>query len=293
MTSLPFKSSFLIIAVLCSNISTYADASKCSQALKSGDFDLAQESAKEIHDFDGLLCLGRAYIGAKKYEKAIGSFEQAYQSADNSFDHALAQTYLARSYKALKNKQLSIETYKKSIEISKSGKSNQIVMTDYNELGMIHEESGNLQQALESYLLALDFAANDNERSECNQNISSIYYKLDNVDRAIEYQLRSVILESKSGELDTYLKSRLTLGQYFLKANDYRKAEKEFSESIEVSRLNKSVYWEAKLLLFKSKIENAKGNMTEEVKFRESANEVVIRNKLTELYDEFGVSGNN
>ncbi len=73
------------------------------QALKAGDFDTAiaelEEASRENHqDYRVFNCLGAAYAGKERYEKAIGAFKQAEQLAPG-----IAKTHynIAQAYEAV------------------------------------------------------------------------------------------------------------------------------------------------------------------------------------------------
>jgi tetratricopeptide (TPR) repeat protein len=114
---------------------------------------------------------------------------------------------------------------------------------------------------LESFLKAYTFAANDNERSESSQLIASAYKALNDMDRAIEYQLKSTILEKRSGEVENYVNAVLELAELRIANKELVAAEKNVKEVASITSNANSDYWSARTFYAVAKLEYAKGNV--------------------------------
>jgi tetratricopeptide (TPR) repeat protein len=251
---------FIYVALLPITGHAADDSQSCQQAFSAGNYVYAAQAGREKASFDDLLCAGRAQQALGDNNTAEKSFAEAEHLAREPFDTMLAITLLARSSQAAGKSSEALAQYDRSLQIARKLKQSQGQMVSLNESGQILQAQGNVKVALEHFHEAYPFAANDNERSECNQLISAAYSQLGDFDRAFEYQLKSVMLEEGSGDLDHYLNARLELAKIAMIMKDYKRSNKELKESLNVARVANSAYWEARTLLYLGRLERVLGN---------------------------------
>ena len=92
-------------------------------------------------------------------------------------------------------------------------------------------------------------------------------------DAAIEYQLKAVLMQQKSGTLDDFANASFTLGQIYEKAKEYGNAEKSYLKLLQFSKDNGGTYYEAKASYALGKVKAITGN-TESAK-------TILANALT------------
>lgn len=232
----------------------------CQKAFAAGDYPHAVQYGRQAGGFDGAMCAGRALQAQGDYAGSAASFAEAERGAREPFEQMLAITFLARANRAAGKVDKAIGHYERSLKIATEIKEKQAQMINTNEIGQLLLAKGDKQGALKRFKEAYPLAANDNERSECNQNLAAAYSQLGDYDHAIEHQLKSVVLEERSGDNDNYLNARLELGAIATVAKDYARAQKELEESLNLARNGGSAYWEAKASLYFGRLERARGN---------------------------------
>ena len=232
----------------------------CRDSLASGDYAAAIKSGQQAEGFDGLMCMGRAQSASGDYAGASGTFTQAGKSAREPFEQMLALTFLARASQGLGKSDDALEQYAQSLKIARQIKQRQGQMIDLNESGQILQSRGDLKRALEYFQEGYLNAANDNERAECDHLIAFAHSQLGDHDKAIEYQLKSLMLEERSGDFEHYISAKLDFAEVLMKAKDFVRAQKELDESLPVAQSVSSVYWEAKITLYFSRLKKLQGD---------------------------------
>lgn len=232
----------------------------CQKALAAGNFAQAAQTGQHATGFDGAMCKGKAQLAMNDFTNAATAFSEAENSAKEPFDKMLAITFLARASQGAGKTDEALGQYERSLMLAQQTKQNQALMIDLNEIGQLIQSKGETKEALERFLQAAPYAANDNERSECSQLIASAYSQLGDHDKAIEYQLKSVLMEERSGDADHYLNAKLELAAISTAAKDYPRAQKELDESLKISQNAGSEYWQARTMLYQSRLERARGN---------------------------------
>ncbi|HEY3327571.1 MAG TPA: hypothetical protein VGK14_10420 [Novimethylophilus sp.] len=232
----------------------------CQKALAAGDYNQALQSVRNTQGFESMMCKGRAHQGRGDHADAAATFADAEKSAREPFDQMLAITFRARATQAAGKTDEALGHYDRSLKIARQLGQKQALMINLNESGQLLQNKGDVHAALERYREAYTDAANDNERSECDQLIAAAFSRLGEHDRAIEYQIKSVMLEERSGDFDHYLNAKLELAALAIAAKDFVRAQKELEASLDQAQSAGSSYWEAKALFYKGQLEKARDN---------------------------------
>ncbi|OGV73052.1 MAG: hypothetical protein A3B82_06040 [Methylophilales bacterium RIFCSPHIGHO2_02_FULL_57_10] len=231
----------------------------CQKALSAGDYAQAAKTGKQAGGFNGAMCLGRALQASGDHAGAAAAFAEAEHNAHEPFDRMLAITFLARTSQAAGKVDEAFSHYERSLKIAREQGQKQALMITLNESGQLLQARGDFRAALGHFKEAYSLAANGNERSECNQLIAAAYNQLGDHDKAIEHQLKSVILEESNGDFDHYLNARLELAAIATTAKDYPRAQKELEGSLKQAQSAGSEYWQAKAMLYQGRLERVRG----------------------------------
>jgi tetratricopeptide (TPR) repeat protein len=254
------------------------NAQECEKALAAGNYADAAKSGYLAGGFTGSMCAGRALLASDDAAGAAAAFAAAEKSARDGFEQMLAITFLARASRDAGNADAALSHYERSLKIAEQIDAKQGIMVNLNESAQVLQNKGNPQQALERYQRAYQVAANDNERAETNRLIASAYRDLKDYDKAIEYQLKSMLAQQRSGDPDQFLEAKLELADIAVAAGDYSRAQKELEESLKISESAGSEYWRARTMLFQARLEAARGNAERAKQLRQDA--LALANKI-------------
>lgn len=228
-----------------------ADVVACNDALKKGEAQVALTQAETIlkknnTDYEGLLCKGRALGLQGNYADALPTMELAAKSTNDTFSQLIAHILIGNLHQTNQQPEAAIASYTKSLAISEKTTNNTYTRINHQLIGDVHFKAKDLNAALDSYAISTHLANNDNERAESYERLAKAYNALGNHDKAIEFQLKAVVMQKKAGSLTAYADSSLLLGQYFFDAKEYGHAERNYKKLAEFAKSNGGDYYEAK-----------------------------------------------
>lgn len=277
----------LIVALAAFPILSQAGAMEdCQKAVEAGDFATAAQTAGAQNTFDGTMCAGRAQQALGENAGARSTFAKAEALAKDKFGSMLAMTFQARAARAVGDSDAALTHYNRSLKLAHEIKAPQGEWANLNEIGQIYQDKKDFTTALGRFKDAYPFASNDNERSESNQLIAAAYHLAGDHDHAIEYQLKSVILEERSGDANQYLNAKLLLAVYAMDGHEYSRANNELSAIIKVSKEVESVYWEARATWQQSRMEKLRGNQDQSNALLKSATDLAEKSGVRSLMEE-------
>ena len=237
----------------------------CNVALDKGNAANAIVVSDEIlqleaNNRDGLLCKGRALGGQGKFEAALSALEMAAQQSKPGFEEIISTLLIGNLYKANNKNVEAIASYEKSLKVSEVEKNDKFSLINHNLMGETYTSNNDLNAALASYIAGSKLTKNDNERADSFERLGVTYSALGKHDLAIEYQLKGMLQQQKSGTLDQYADASLALGKVYANAKEYPQAEKIYTKLIQFAKENGGAYYEAKASYGLAQVAVAKGD---------------------------------
>ena len=237
----------------------------CNAALDKGNFASAIIVSDEIlqlepNNRDGLLCKGRALGAQGKYDAALNALEMAAKHSKPGFEEIISYLIIGNLHKQNNKNAEAIASYEKSLKISEIEKNDKFRLINHNLMGEAHTQNNDLNAALASYLAGFKLTKNDNERADNFERLGITYSALGQHDLAIEYQLKGMLMQQKSGTLDQYADASLTLGKVYANAKEYPQAEKTYTKLMQFAKDNGGAYYEAKASYGLAQVTAAKGD---------------------------------
>ncbi|PPD55897.1 MAG: hypothetical protein CTY10_06315 [Methylotenera sp.] len=243
-----------ILFILSSNLNAAEvsdQSAACTQALNQGDFAKAIVISSAIlktnaDNRDGLLCQGRALGAQGNYAEALNALQQSLKQAKSGFDQIISHLLMGNLHKENKNNTEALASYEKSMNISKQEKNDKFTRINHNLIGEVYADRKDFNAALASYLAGEKLAYNDNERADNFERIASTYSALARHDEAIEFQVKAILMQRKSGTLDQYANASLEMGRIYIAAKELQNAEKTYTKLVQFSQENGGAYYEVK-----------------------------------------------
>ena len=169
------------------------------------------------------------FYKAGDYRRAIEAGKVAVEKYPNNID---AHYCLGRSYRMVGEFKLALEHMKKAESLT-SNKGD--LMYIYNQIGLIYEKIGYLDDALLYYSRSLSLArdlGNKSMQASVLNNIANIYEKKDELDKALSYYEESLRLTTDEKEKAiTYSNIATIYGQ----KGDYQKAVEYYQKAIGIN----------------------------------------------------------
>lgn len=260
--------SFIFTTLFFNNVyAESVEASACKLALDKGDLTAALGQASKAlsnnsKDKDALICQGRALAANDDLTAALAAFKLADAQSIDAFDKSVTSMLIGNTYKALKQYDQAIASYKIATAQAKASKTTAYERASYNAIGNIDAINQQYELALAQYTLASQLAANDNERGESYEKIALMHHKMNQPDLAVEFQVKAYVMQSKAGSLDEQAHAGIELGRYYGLNKNYPNAENILNKMIRFAVDNGGAYYEAKASCVLANVKKAEGDQS-------------------------------
>lgn len=264
---------------------------ECTAALSKGDLITAVKSSTDLlkldpKNHDGLQCNGRALGAQGKYTEAVSALEASAANTTNGFEEIISYLFLGNLHKDNNKNVEAIAAYEKSIKVCELEKNDKYKRISLNLMAEAHAQSKDFNAALASYLAGSKLSMNDNERADSFERLAATYKTLGQYDQAIEYQIKGVSMQQKSGTLDQYANANLALGNIYIAAKEYASAEKTFTNLVKFSSDQGGAYFEAKADIGLAQTKAASGDATAAKMYADKAKSIAKDTKDKALEQE-------
>ena len=248
-----------------------ADASEtalCNSAMEQGNHAQALTHAEAAlkqngKDREALLCKGRALSEAGQYEPALAAMEAAQKIDASPIDRIVALTLTGNVQRDAKRYDAALASYRQSLAIAQAEQEKRFERINHNLIGETLITTNQLDAGLKSYLAGAELAANDTERADNYSRIAQTYSSLGQYDQAVDYQIKTMLTEERSGDFNHYAYAALELGRLHMTAGNHPEAEKVLHKVIERSKAQVAPYWEARGYYYLALEKTASGHQPE------------------------------
>lgn len=266
------------LGVINRNISNYDKSIKLHSDAKS----FADKADNDELRIVSLNMIGVAYRRMDVIKSALDyhteALKIAYEVKDPSptvnYNIAVSQNSIGNIYLALKQYDIALIQFKKSLKIEEKANNNLGLAINYHNIGYAEEAKGNIDIALANYEKSLYFNETINSeigRMICFNSIGGIYLKKENYTNA-EPIIRDALKKALALKDQFYIASSyINLGQLEIELNQIYEAEKNLKKGLEVANtynLKSSVASASKLL---SEVNQKKGNFKTALEYYQKA----------------------
>ena len=194
-----------------------------------------------------------------------------------NYNIAVSQNSIGNIYLALKQYDLAISQFNKSLILEKKADNKLGLAINHHNIGYAEEAKGNLDAALKNYKISLNY--NNAIESEigrviCNNSIGSVYLKKENY-KAASPIIREALEKAIQLEDQFYISdSYLNLGQLETHQNQFLSAEKNLKKALDIAtsyNLKSSIVESSKL---PSEINQKKNNFKTALDYYQKAVEI-------------------
>ncbi len=266
------------LGVIHRNISNY---DKSIELHKEAKFFADKANNDELR-IVSLNMIGVAYRRLDIIKPALDYHTQAlkiaYEFSDPSptvsYNIAVSQNSIGNIYLALKQYDIALIQFKKSLEIEEKADNKLGLAINYHNIGYAEEEKGNLDVALANYEKSLYYNEAINSeigRMICFNSIGGIYLKKENYKNA-EPIIKDALKKALALKDQFYIASSyINLGQLEIELDQISEAEKNLKKGLEVANtysLKSSIASSSKLL---SEVHQKKGNYKAALEYYQKA----------------------
>ncbi|MFZ9980654.1 MAG: tetratricopeptide repeat protein [Cyclobacteriaceae bacterium] len=212
--------------------------------------------AMEFEDASGIAAsynnLGVAYKNQGAFEKALENYltaDKVYEKSGNKEGRAATHNNIGTIYSLKKDFERSKKYFEESAKaFTELGDTTRMIGT-LNNLGNVYSDMGRYSEALEYFNQSLTLA----EKLKLKPidplvNIGNMYIRLNQPQKAKEYLTKAVSLAEEINDQLTLMTVRASLANAAIASADYREAEKNLLDALQVCRKLQALYMEPQIL---------------------------------------------
>ena len=276
----------LILNLLIINESMAKDAAleACDSAVQNQQYAQAIQVAEQhASQAEFWLCKGRAQSALAQNAAAQQSFKQAISLKPTGLDLISAYMLLGNAQLEAKTHEAALESYLQALKLSEQQNMRRYARVAHNLIGEAYFEVGQYAESIKSFETGEKLAMNDDERADSYIHEAMVYQQLQQADKAIEYQLKGVMMLRKSGTPDQYAEASLTLGKLFAAKKDYASADKTYQRLMGYAHDNGGEFYEAKTAIYWAESKRAQGDAAGAASLVKQAETMAAKLKDAEL----------
>ncbi|MBF4988483.1 tetratricopeptide repeat protein [Methylophilus sp. 14] len=256
----------------------------CDSAVQNQQYAQAIQVAEQhVSQAEFWLCKGRAQSALAQNAAAQQSFKQAISLKPTGLDLISAYMLLGNAQLEAKTHEAALESYLQALKLSEQQNMRRYARVAHNLIGEAYFEVGQYAESIKSFETGEKLAMNDDERADSYIHEAMVYQQLQQADKAIEYQLKGVMMLRKSGTPDQYAEASLTLGKLFAAKKDYASADKTYQRLMEYAHDNGGEFYEAKTAIYWAESKRAQGDAAGAASLVKQAETMAAKLKDAEL----------
>ncbi len=247
-----FSLFFIILSLLTFKNFAFArpEVDACFNFLDAGDYRRAVEAGKRAvqkypNNIDAHFCLGASYRMVGEFKLALEHMKKAERLTLDKEDLMDTYNQIGLIYEKMGYLDNALFYYNRSLSLARDLGDKNMQASVLNNMGAIYYYKGELDKALGYFEESLGFTTDEKEKPTTYNNIANIYSKKGNYQKAVEYLQKAIEIDERYGDYHEASIIKLNLGDTYRKMKDYEKAEKYLLEGLEGVRKVGDKYWEA------------------------------------------------
>jgi tetratricopeptide (TPR) repeat protein len=190
-------------------------------------------------------CLGKSYYEVGEFKLALEHLKRAESLTSNKKDLMYIYNQIGLIYERMGSLDDALLYYSRSLSLARDLGDRRAQAGVLNNIALIYEIKGELDKALSYLEESLKLQTDEKKKAPTYNNIANIYDKKGNYQKAVEYFKKAIEIEERYGDYHGASRWKLNLGDTYRKMKDYEKAEKYISEGLEGVKKVGDKFWEA------------------------------------------------
>ena len=247
-----FSLLFIILSLLAFKNFAFAqpEVDACYNFRKAGDYKRSIEAGrvavqKYPNNIDAHYCLGISYRMVGEFKLALEHMKKAESLTSNKEDLMYIYNQIGLIYDDIGYLDDALLYFSRSLSLARDLGNKSMQASVLNNIANIYEKKDQLDKALGFYEESLRLQTNEKEKASTYNNIAIIYGKKGNYQKAVEYFQKAIEIGERYGDYHGASISKLNLGDTYRRMRDYEKAEKYILEGLEGVKKVGDKYWEA------------------------------------------------
>jgi len=228
-----FSLLFIILSLLAFKNFAFAqpEVDACYNFYKAGDYKRSIEAGrvaveKYPNNIDAHFCVGRSYRMVGEFMLALAHMKKAESLTSDKKDLMYIYNQIGLIYDSMGYLDDALLYYSRSLSLARDLGNKSMQASVLNNIGVIYERKGKLDKALDFYEESLRLETDEKEKATTYNNIALIYGNKGDYQKAVEYFQKAIEIEERYGDYHRASMGKLNLGDTYREMKDYEKAEK-------------------------------------------------------------------
>jgi tetratricopeptide (TPR) repeat protein len=247
-----FSLLFIILSLFAFKNFAFAqpEVGACYNFYNAGDYKRAIEAGKVAvqkyqNNIDAHYCLGGSYYAIGEFRLALEHMKRAERLTSDKEDLMYIYNQIGLIYDSMGYLDDALLYYSRSLSLARDLGNKSMQATGLNNIAGIYRNKGELDKALGYFEESLRLETDEKEKATTYNNIAIIYYEKGDYQKAVEYYQKAIEIGERYGDYHRVSQRKLNLGDTYRKMKDYEKAEKYILEGLEGVKKVGDKYWEA------------------------------------------------
>ncbi len=247
-----FNLLFIILSLLAFKNFAFAqpEVNACYNFFDAGDYRRAIEAGKRAvqkypNNIDAHFCLGISYRMVGEFKLALEHMKRAERLTSDKEDLMYIYNQIGIIYEKMGYLDDALLYYSRSLRLAIDLENESMQASVLNNIAGIYYDKGELDKALDFYEESLRLQTDEKEKAITYNNIANIYVAKGDYQKAVEYYQKAIETSERYGDYHGASQWKLNLGDTYREMKDYEKAEKYILEGLEGVKKVGDKYWEA------------------------------------------------
>ncbi len=214
------------------------EAVACYNFYQARDYRRAIEAGrvavqKYPNNIDAHYCLGLSYRMVGEFKLALEHMKRAESLTSNKEALMYIYNQIGIIYEKMGYLDDALLYYSRSLGLARDLGNRKVQADVLNNIAVIYYYKGELDKALGFYEESLRLETDEKEKASIYNNIANIYDRKRDYKKAVEYFQKAIEISERYGDYHRASMMKLNLGDTYRKMKDYEKAEKYISEGLE------------------------------------------------------------
>jgi len=222
----------------------------CYNFHKAGDYRRAIEAGKRAvqkypNNIDAHYCLGISYRMVGEFKLALEHMKRAESLTSDKEDLMDIYNQVGMIYDSVGYLDDVLLYHSRSLSLARDLGDKSMQASVLNNMANIYKKKDELDKALSYYEESLRLETDEKEKATTYNNIAIIYDEKGDCQKAVEYFQKAIEISERYGDYHEASIIKVNLGNTYRNMKDYEKAEKYLSEGLEGVKKVGDKYWEA------------------------------------------------
>ena len=191
------------------------------------------------------LCLGTSYGMVGEFKLALEHMKRAERLTSDKEDLMDIYNQIGIIYEKMGYLDDALLYHSRSLSLARDLGNKSMQASVLNNIGVIYQRKGELDKALDFYEESLRLETDEKEKATAYNDIALIYDRKGDYKKAVEYFQKAIEISERYGDYHEASIIKVNLGNTYRNMKDYEKAEKYLSEGLEGVKKVGDKYWEA------------------------------------------------